>query len=157
MNVPLRFNVDQKKILADADIDIKNPTFTNKNDIKEVLQKEFIRTITKQIQDTGKTNYRAIANKIDSYGTTGDALFGSTQKNQLVKALRETDNLSKATSLEDFNRLLTESGNVDDVVLNLQNKLRSQLEVDDFTKINIFKQIQNGTIDTENIVSQVSA
>ena len=155
LNVPLRFNVDQKKILADADIDIKNPTFTNKNDIKEVLQKEFIRTITKQIQDTGKTNYRAIANKIDSYGTTGDALFGSTQKNQLVKALRETDNLSKATSLEDFNRLLTESGNVDDVVLNLQNKLRSQLEVDDFTKINIFKQIQNGTIDTENIVTSL--
>lgn len=155
LNIPLRFNENQKKILADANIDIKSPTFTNKNDIKEVLQKEFIRTIVKQVKDTGKTNYRAIANKIDSYGTTGDALFGSTQKNQLVKALRETDNLSKATSLEDFNRLLTESGNVDDVVANLQNKLRSQLEVEDFAKINIFKQIQNGSIDTENIVTSL--
>ena len=46
------------------------------------------------------------------------------KKNQLVKALRETDNLSKATSLEDFNRLLTESGNVDDVVFKFTKQIK---------------------------------
>ena len=155
LEVPLTFNDKQTKILNKAGFKVTNPTFNNKNEVKEVLQKEFIRSIVKLVKDKGKMNYRAIANKIDSYGTTGDALFGSSQRNELTRALREFDDLSKVTTIDDFNKIINTSDNVDDIILSIRNKVGSQLEIDDVNRIDVFKKIQNGTIDTENIVSSL--
>ena len=155
LEVPLTFNDKQTNILKKAGFKVTNPTFNNKNEVKEVLQKEFIRSIVKLVKDKGKMNYRTIANKIDSYGTTGDALFGSSQRNELTRALREFDDLSKITTIDEFNKIINTSDNVDDIILSIRNKVLSQLQIEDVNKIDVFKKIQNGTIDTEGIVSSL--
>ena len=46
----LEFSDTQRKILADAEIDVKDPVFKNKEQVKGVLQKEFLRDLVTKIR-----------------------------------------------------------------------------------------------------------
>ena len=142
------------EILANADIDIKNPAFQNSEEVRGVLQREFVREIVQKTQRSGaQTNYRQIANAIEGYGTTGDVLFGSTKKNELIRALRQADDLVAVGNNIELERLLTGTKNVDNIIEDLQAKVNAGTELDELGKIEVFKKIQNGNIDSENIVN----
>ena len=150
----LEFSDTQRKILADAEIDVKDPVFKNKEQVQGVLQKEFLRDIVTRIQKGSDiVNYKQIANTIEGYGTTADTLFGSTGKRELIKSLREADQFVNVGTVDELDALLARTSNVDNVIEDLTAKTNAQSELDEIAKLNIFKKIQNGTIDSENIVN----
>jgi len=150
----LEFSDTQRKILADAEIDVKDPVFKNKEQVKGVLQKEFLRDIVTRIQKGSDiVNYKQIANTIEGYGTTADTLFGPTGKRELVKSLREADQFVNVGTVDELDDLLARTANVDNVIEDLTAKVAAQSELDEIAKLDVFKRIQNGTIDSENIVN----
>ena len=150
----LAFDKETRKILKDADIDVKDLTFQNSEEVRGVLQREFIREIVNKTQRTGAvTNYRQIANAIEGYGTTGDILFGAGKKSELIKTLREADNIINIQDLTEVNRLLNGTSNVDHVIKDLSAKIAAQEQLTEIGKIEVFKKIQSGNIDSENIVN----
>jgi len=150
----LAFDEKTRKILKDADINVDELTFKNADEVKGVLQREFIREIVNKTQRTGAvTNYRQIANAIEGYGTTGDILFGSTKKSELIKSLREADNLINVQDASELRRILNNTSNVDHVIDDLNAKIAAQQELTDIGKLELFRKIQSGNIDSENIVN----
>jgi len=150
----LEFSDTQRKILADAEIDVKDPVFKNKEQVKGVLQKEFLRDIVTRIQKGSDiVNYKKIANTIEGYGTTADTLFGPTGKRELLKSLREADQFVNVGTVDELDDLLARTANVDNVIEDLTAKVAAQSELDEIAKLDVFKRIQNGTIDSENIVN----
>ncbi len=150
----LAFDEKTRNILKDADINVDELTFKNADEVKGVLQREFIREIVNKTQRTGAvTNYRQIANAIEGYGTTGDILFGSTKKSELIKSLREADNLINVQDASELRRILNNTSNVDHVIDDLNAKIAAQQEFTDIGKLELFRKIQSGNIDSENIVS----
>ena len=149
----LEFSDTQRDILADAEIDVTSPVFKNKEQVKGVLQKEFLRDIVTRVQKGSDiVNYKKIANTIEGYGTTADTLFGSTGKRELIKSLREADQFVNVGTVDELDALLARTSNVDNVIEDLTAKTSAQSELDEIAKLNIFNKIQNGTIDSENIV-----
>jgi len=149
----LEFSDTQRNILADAEIDVTSPVFKNKEQVQGVLQKEFLRDIVTRVQKGSDiVNYKQIANTIEGYGTTGDILFGSTGKRELIKSLREADQFVNVSTVDELDALLARTSNVDNVIEDLTAKTSAQSELDEIAKLNIFNKIQNGTIDSENIV-----
>jgi len=149
----LEFSDTQREILADAEIDVTSPVFKNKEQVKGVLQKEFLRDIVTRVQKGSDiVNYKQIANTIEGYGTTADTLFGSTGKRELIKSLREADQFVNVGTVDELDALLARTSNVDNVIEDLTAKTSAQSELDEIAKLNIFNKIQNGTIDSENIV-----
>lgn len=150
----LAFDEKTRNILKDADINVDELTFKNADEVKGVLQREFIREIVNKTQRTGAvTNYRQIANAIEGYGTTGDILFGSTKKSELIKSLREADNLINVQDASELRRILNNTSNVDHVIDDLNAKIAAQQEITDIGKLELFRKIQSGNIDSENIVN----
>ena len=150
----LEFSDTQRDILADAEIDVTSPVFKNKEQVQGVLQKEFLRDIVTRVQKGSDiVNYKQIANTIEGYGTTADTLFGSTGKKELIKSLREADQFVNVGTVDELDALLARTSNVDNVIEDLTAKTNAQSELDEIAKIEIFKKIQNGTIDSENIVN----
>jgi len=150
----LAFDKKTRKILKDAEIEVDDLTFKSSEEVRGILQREFLREIVSKTQRTGSvTNYRQIANAIESYGTTADTLLGSTQKNQLLKSLREADNLINVTDKTELNNILRNGSNVDHVIDDLNAKILAQEELTDLGKIEVFRKIQSGNIDSENIVN----
>jgi len=144
----------EREILAEADIKVDSPVFQNTEQVKGVLQKEFLRDIVTSIQKGSDiVNYKQIANTIEGYGTTADTLFGSTGKRELIKSLREADQFVNVGTVDELDALLARTSNVDNVIEDLTAKTNAQSELDEIAKIEIFKKIQNGTIDSENIVN----
>lgn len=144
----------EREILAEADIKVDSPVFKNKEQVQGVLQKEFLRDIVTRIQKGSDiVNYKQIANTIEGYGTTADTLFGSTGKKELIKSLREADQFVNVGTVDELDALLARTSNVDNVIEDLTAKTNAQSELDEIAKIEIFKKIQNGTIDSENIVN----
>jgi hypothetical protein len=80
-------------------------------------------------------------------------LFGSTGKRELIKSLREADQFVNVGTVDELDALLARTSNVDNVIEDLTAKTNAQSELDEIAKIEIFKKIQNGTIDSENIVN----
>ena len=143
-------------ILAEADIDIKNPAFQNSEEVRGVLQREFLRGIVNKTQRSGApTNYRQIANAIEGYGTTPTELFGATKRNELIRTLRQADDLMDVGTSADLNKLLTKTNNVDQVINDLAAKIAAQEQLTELGTIEVFKKIQNGNIDAENIVNSL--
>ena len=61
----LEFSDTQRNILADAEIDVKDPVFQNKEQVQGILQKEFLRDIVTRVQKGSDiVNYKQIANTI---------------------------------------------------------------------------------------------
>jgi len=150
----LAFDKKTRKILKDAEIDVDDLTFKSSEEVRGILQREFLREIVSKTQRTGSvTNYRQIANAIESYGTTADTLLGSTQKNELLRSLREADNLINVTDKTELNNILRNGSNVDHVIDDLNAKILAQEELTDLGKIEAFRKIQSGNIDSENIVN----
>jgi hypothetical protein len=150
----LEFSDTQRKILADAEIDVKDPVFKNKEQVKGVLQKEFLRDIVTKIQKGSDiVDYKKIANTIEGYGTTADTLFGPTGKRELVKSLREADQIVNVGTVDELDDLLARTANVDNVIEDLTAKVAAQSELDEIAKLDVFNRIKNGTIDSENIVN----
>lgn len=150
----LEFSDAQRKILADAEIDVKDPVFKNKEQVKGILQKEFLRDIVTRVQKGSDiVNYKQIANTIEGYGTTADTLFGPTGKKELLKSLREADQFVNVGTVDELDDLLAKTANVDNVIEDLTAKVAAQSELDEIAKLDVFKRIQNGTIDSENIVN----
>jgi len=150
----LEFSDTQRKILADAEIDVKDPVFKNKEQVKGVLQKEFLRDIVTRIQKGSDiVNYKKIANTIEGYGTTADTLFGPTGKRELLKSLREADQFVNVGTVDELDDLLARTANVDNVIEDLTAKVAAQSELDEIAKLDVFNRIKNGTIDSENIVN----
>ena len=144
----------EREILAEADIKVDSPVFQNTEQVKGVLQKEFLRDIVTSVQKGSDiVNYKQIANTIEGYGTTADTLFGSTGKRELIKSLREADQFVNVGTVDELDALLARTSNVDNVIEDLTAKTNAQSELDEIAKIEIFKKIQNGTIDSENIVN----
>jgi hypothetical protein len=144
----------EREILAEADIKVDSPVFQNTEQVKGVLQKEFLRDIVTRVQrGSDIVNYKKIANTIEGYGTTADTLFGSTGKRELIKSLREADQFVNVGTVDELDALLARTSNVDNVIEDLTAKTNAQSELDEIAKIEIFKKIQNGTIDSENIVN----
>ena len=150
----LEFSDTQRKILADAEIDVKDPVFKNKEQVKGVLQKEFLRDIVTRVQKGSDiVDYKKIANTIEGYGTTADTLFGPTGKRELVKSLREADQIVNVGTVDELDDLLARTANVDNVIEDLTAKVAAQSELDEIAKLDVFNRIKNGTIDSENIVN----
>jgi hypothetical protein len=150
----LEFSDTQRKILADAEIDVKDPVFKNKEQVQGILQKEFLRDIVTRVQKGSDiVNYKQIANTIEGYGTTADTLFGPTGKRELVKSLREADQFVNVGTVDELDDLLSRTSNVDNVIEDLTAKVTAQADLDEIAKLDVFKRIQNGTIDSENIVN----
>jgi F0F1-type ATP synthase gamma subunit len=150
----LEFSDKQREILAEAEIDVKDPVFKNKEQVKGVLQKEFLRDIVTRIQKGSDiVNYKQIANTIEGYGTTADTLFGPTGKRELVKSLREADQIVNVGTVDELDDLLARTANVDNVIEDLTAKVAAQSELDEIAKLDVFNRIKNGTIDSENIVN----
>jgi hypothetical protein len=150
----LEFSDKQREILAEAEIDVKDPVFKNKEQVQGILQKEFLRDIVTRIQKGSDiVNYKQIANTIEGYGTTADTLFGPTGKRELVKSLREADQFVNVGTVDELDDLLARTANVDNVIEDLTAKVAAQSELDEIAKLDVFKRIQNGTIDSENIVN----
>mgnify|MGYP003120615261 CR=1 FL=1 len=143
-------------ILAKADIKINQTVFQNKEQVRNMLQREFIRNIVKNINKTGNMNYTKLANTIDSYGTTADELFGgSGAKNNFLKTLKETDELLDVGTLDEFEKIITEKSSAKGIADALRDKISAQSNLQDIEKIEVFKRIQKGTIDPEEIVAKV--
>ncbi len=150
----LEFSDTQRNILADAEIDVKDPVFQNKEQVQGILQKEFLRDIVTRVQKGSDiVNYKQIANTIEGYGTTADTLFGPTGKRELVNSLREADQFVNVGTVDELDDLLARTSNVDNVIEDLTAKVTAQAELDEIAKIDVFRRIQNGTIDSENIVN----
>jgi len=150
----LEFSDTQRTILEDAEINVKDPVFKNKEQVKGILQKEFLRDIVTRVQKGSDiVNYKQIANTIEGYGTTADTLFGPTGKRELLKSLREADQFVNVGTVDELDDLLARTANVDNVIEDLTAKVAAQSELDEIAKLNVFKRIQNGTIDPENIVN----
>ena len=150
----LEFSDTQRNILADAEIDVKDPVFKNKEQVQGILQKEFLRDIVTRVQKGSDiVNYKQIANTIEGYGTTADTLFGPTGKRELLKSLREADQFVNVGTVDELDDLLARTSNVDNVIEDLTAKVTAQAELDEIAKLDVFKRIQNGTIDSENIVN----
>ena len=150
----LEFSDTQRNILADAEIDVKDPVFKNKEQVQGILQKEFLRDIVTRVQKGSDiVNYKQIANTIEGYGTTADTLFGPTGKRELVKSLREADQFVNVGTVDELDDLLSRTSNVDNVIEDLTAKVTAQADLDEIAKLDVFKRIQNGTIDSENIVN----
>jgi len=150
----LEFSDTQREILENAEIDVKDPVFKNKEQVKGILQKEFLRDIVTRVQKGSDiVNYKQIANTIEGYGTTADTLFGPTGKRELLKSLREADQFVNVGTVDELDDLLARTANVDNVIEDLTAKVAAQSELDEIAKLNVFKRIQNGTIDPENIVN----
>ena len=150
----LEFSDTQRKILADAEIDVKDPVFKNKEQVKGILQKEFLRDIVTRVQKGSDiVNYKQIANTIEGYGTTADTLFGPTGKKELLKSLREADQFVNVGTVDELDDLLARTANVDNVIEDLTAKVAAQSELDEIAKLDVFNRIKNGTIDSENIVN----
>jgi len=150
----LEFSKKQRDILADAEIDVKDPVFQNKEQVQGILQKEFLRDIVTRVQKGSDiVNYKQIANTIEGYGTTADTLFGPTGKRELLKSLREADQFVNVGTVDELDDLLARTANVDNVIEDLTAKVAAQSELDEIAKLDVFKRIQNGTIDSENIVN----
>ena len=150
----LEFTAQERKILKDADIKVNELTFQNADEVKGILQREFIRHIVKTTQKNGNvTNYRQIANAIEGYGTTGDVLFGSTKKSELLKSLRQADDLVNTQDASELRRILNNTSNVDHVIDDLNAKIAAQDQLTEISKLEIYNKIKNGSIDSENIVN----
>ena len=80
-------------------------------------------------------------------------MFGSTGKRELIKSLREADQFVNVGTVDELDALLARTSNVDNVIEDLTAKTSAQSELDEIAKLNIFNKIQNGTIDSENIVN----
>jgi len=155
--VPLGFDVNEAKLLKNLDIAVDEPSFMFRDEAKRTLQKEFLRRIVK-LTSTPKDpiNYTKIANKIDSYGTTGDILFGgSAKKQQLIRALKDVDNLSGIETTKQFDNLITEAAGSDEIINALRNKVASTEDIASIENIAVFNKIKNGTIDPQEIVSYI--
>ena len=155
--VPLGFDANEVSLLKNLDIKVDEPSFMFRDQATKTLQKEFIRRIVKLTSaPSDKINYTKIANKIDSYGTTGDILFGSSaKKQQLVRALKEVDNLSGTETAKQFDDLITEAAGSDEILNALRNKVVTTEDIASVKNIGVFKKIQNGTIDAEEIVESI--
>jgi hypothetical protein len=143
-------------ILAKADIKLNQTVFENKEQVRNMLQREFIRNLVKNVNRTGNMNYNKLANAIDGYGTTADELFGgSTAKNEFLKTLRDTEELVNVGSLDEFNKLITSKSSAQGIEDALKERIKAQTDLDDIQKLDVFKRIQRGTIDPEEIVSKI--
>jgi len=101
-------------------------------------------------------NYNKLANAIDGYGTTADELFGgSAAKNEFLKTLRDTEELVNVGSLDEFNNLITSKSSAQGIQDALKERIKAQADLDDIQKLDVFKRIQRGTIDPEEIVSKI--
>ena len=150
----LDFTEQERKILKDADIKVNELTFQNADEVQGILQREFIRHIVKTTQKNGNvTNYRQIANAIEGYGTTGDVLFGSTKKSELLKSLRQADDLVNTQDALEIRKILNNTSNVDHVIDDLNTKIAAQEQLTEIGKLEIYNKIKNGSIDSENIVN----
>ena len=150
----LDFTEQERKILKDADIKVNELTFQNADEVQGILQREFIRHIVKTTQKNGNvTNYKQIANVIEGYGTTGDVLFGSTKKSQLLKSLRQADDLVNTQDASEIRKILNNTSNVDHVIDDLNTKIAAQEQLTEISKLEIYNKIKNGSIDSENIVN----
>jgi len=143
-------------ILAKADIKIDETVFQSKEQVRNMLQREFIRNIVKNINKTGNMNYTKLANTIDSYGTTADELFGgSGAKKDFLTTLRETDNLLNVGTLDEFEKIITEKNSAKGIADALKDKIIAQTNLQDIEKLEVFKRIQQGTVDPEEIVAKI--
>jgi hypothetical protein len=153
--VPLTIGEEGKKLLKDLEIEIDEPNFLFKDQALKILQKEFIRNITKNVSDpTKQIDFARIANTIDSYGTTGDILFGgSTNKKALIQTLKDADMLVNTGTVQEFDNLVTQSVDAEGLIDSLRRKTAATEEVSNMEKLNVFSKIQKGTIDPEEITS----
>ena len=152
----LGFTNQERKILKDADIKVDELTFQNADEVQGILQREFIRHIVKTTQKNGSvTNYRQIANVIEGYGTTGDVLFGSTKKSELLKSLRQADDLINIEDISEIKGILNNTSNVDHFIDDLNAKFTAQEQISEISKLEIFNKIRNGSMDSENIVNAI--
>ena len=152
----LGFTNQERKILKDADIKVNELTFQNADEVQGILQREFIRHIVKTTQKNGNvTNYRQIANVIEGYGTTGDVLFGSTKKSELLKSLRQADDLINIEDISEIKGILNNTSNVDHFIDDLNAKFTAQAKIAEISKLEIFNKIKNGSMDSENIVNAI--
>jgi len=143
-------------ILAKADIELNQTVFENKEQVRNMLQREFVRNLVKNVNRTGNMNYNKLANAIDGYGTTADELFGgSTAKNEFLKTLRDTEELVNVGSLDEFNNLITSKSSAQGIEDALKERIKAQTDLNDIQKLDVFKRIQRGTIDPEEIVSKI--
>ena len=121
-----------------------------------MLQREFIRNLVKNINRTGNMNYNKLANAIDGHGTTADELFGgSAAKNEFLKTLRDTEELVNVGSLDEFNNLITSKSSARGIQDALKERIMAQADLQDIQKLDVFKRIQRGTIDPEEIVAKI--
>jgi hypothetical protein len=153
--VPLEIGKEGRRLLKDLDIKIDEPDFLFKDQAIKTLQKEFIRNITKNIADPEKAiDYNKIANAIDSYGTTGDILFGGTaKKRDLIQTLKDADRLVNTGSVKEFEDLVIRSTDAENLTDILRRKVEATEEISNMEKLNVFSKIQKGTIDPEEITS----
>jgi hypothetical protein len=143
-------------ILAKADIKLNQTVFENKEQVRNMLQREFIRNLVKNINRTGNMNYNKLANAIDGYGTTADELFGgSASKNEFLKTLRDTEELVNVGSLDEFNNLITSKSSAQGIQDALKERIIAQADLQDIQKLDVFRRIQRGTIDPEEIVAKI--
>jgi len=143
-------------ILAKADIKLNQTVFENKEQVRNMLQREFIRNLVKNINRTGNMNYNKLANAIDGYGTTADELFGgSAAKNEFLKTLRDTEELVNVGSLDEFNNLITSKSSAQGIQDALKERIIAQADLQDIQKLDVFRRIQRGTIDSEEIVAKI--
>jgi len=143
-------------ILAKADIKLNQTVFENKEQVRNMLQREFIRNLVKNINRTGNMNYNKLANAIDGYGTTADELFGgSASKNEFLKTLRDTEELVNVGSLDEFNNLITSKSSAQGIQDALKERIIAQADLQEIQKLDVFRRIQRGTIDPEEIVAKI--
>jgi hypothetical protein len=155
--LPLEIGKEGRKLLKDLDLKIDDPNFVLKDQATRTLQKEFIRNITKNVADPTKPiNFTKIANSIESYGTTGDVLFGgAAKKKALIQTLKDADLLANTGTVKEFEDLVTKSVDAEDLVASLKNKVSATEEISNIEKLDVFTKIQRGTIDPEEITSAI--
>jgi len=153
--VPLTIGEKEKKLLKDLEIEIDEPNFLFKDQALRILQKEFIRNITKNVSDpTKQIDFAKIANTINSYGTTGDILFGgSANKKALIQTLKDADMLVNTGTVQEFDNLVTQSVDAEGLIDALRRRTAATEEISNMEKLNVFSKIQKGTIDPEEITS----
>lgn len=155
--VSLEIGKEGQKLLKELDIKIDEPDFVLKEQARNTLQKEFIRNIVNNVSDPTKPiNFTKIANSIESYGTTADVLFGGAgKKKQILQTLRDADMLVNTGSVKQFDDLLTESVDAEGLASALRNRVISSEAISDIEKLDVFRKIQRGVIDPEEITSAV--
>lgn len=155
--LPLEIGKEGRKLLKDLDLKIDDPNFILKDQAIRTLQKEFIRDITQTVADPTKPiNFTKIANSIESYGTTGDVLFGgAAKKKALIQTLKDADLLANTGTVKEFEDLVTKSVDAEDLVASLKNKVSATEEISNIEKLDVFTKIQKGTIDPEEITAAI--